>query len=258
MRLLIAAPRASEAGSLRVLFERRWFGVDVARDARAALERMLGQHYEIALVDAVLLERDDGSFVSLARRYGSRTLVLALCAPGDASERVRALDAGADDCLARPFAERELIARVNALARRAFLPVARDTVALDSLELDAAAIAAKCAGRKLPLSATEFRLLLYLVRNAGLTLTRGQIYRHVWERRLEGSTNVVNVYLGSLRRKLARAGCDVFIETVPHAGWRLRTPRAMRVGRSPSTASAAAGLGNHQFSRRRPRARRFR
>ncbi len=133
---------------------------------------------------------------------------------------MRGLDAGADDYLVKPFVEDELAARLRALLRRTPLPF-RPTIQVGDLVVDLGARAVRVAGREVPLGSTEFRLLEYLASNAGLALTRAQILERVWGDDFEGSSNVVDVYVSAVRRKLAVVGARDRISTVWGVGYSL-------------------------------------
>jgi DNA-binding response OmpR family regulator len=222
MRLLVADAGGEMPGRVRSLLERWKFAVDVASSRRAAVERLLGGTYDIAIVDAALPDGDGMPVAMNVRQHGVRTLVIVVSAMDRVADRVSAFENGADAYLAKPFTDAELIARVNSLARRTLMTASHEVVMkLGGLKIDAAAHLASFAGRPLPLSATEFRLLLFLVRNAGMTLTRRQILRQVWRREFDEPTNVVDVYVGSLRKKLTGAGGGDVIKTVYKSGWSL-------------------------------------
>jgi DNA-binding response OmpR family regulator len=222
VRVLVVDPNTEMPSRVRSVLERYKFAVDVVTSGRAAVERLLGGSYDIAIVEAALPDVDGVSVAASVRQHGVRTLVVIVRARSAVADRVRAFDSGADAYLATPFADIELIARVKSLARRTLMAASHDVVMkLGGLRIDAAAHSASFGGRVLPLSATEFRLLLFLVRNAGLTLTRRQILRQVWRREFDAPTNVVDVYVGSLRKKLTGAGGGGVIKTVFKSGWSL-------------------------------------
>jgi DNA-binding response OmpR family regulator len=133
---------------------------------------------------------------------------------------VRGLDAGADDYLVKPFVEEELAARMRALLRRGALPL-RSRHVVGDLVIDAAGRAVDVRGRSVALASTEFRLLEYLAANAGIVLTRDQILDVVWGPSFDGSTNIVEVYVSSIRRKLRTAGLTDKLVTVWGVGYKL-------------------------------------
>ena len=150
-----------------------------------------------------------------------QTPILMLTARDAVEDRVAGLDCGADDYLVKPFVEEELIARVRALLRRAERPLV-NVIEVGALSIDVGARNSTYAGKPLDLGTTEFRLLELLARNAGMALSRNQILERVWDYDFDGSSNIVDVYVSQLRRKLKRLGGDGAIETVWGVGYRLR------------------------------------
>ncbi|MDQ6929519.1 MAG: response regulator transcription factor [Candidatus Eremiobacteraeota bacterium] len=220
MRLLLIEDSVPIAGAVRAMLERRKFAVDVATDGETGLDYLLRQPYDAALIDIVLPERDGFSIVESARSSGVQTPIIFLTARDAVEDRVRGLNTGGDDYLIKPFEEDELIARINALLRRSDRP-AQQTISVRKLLVD---IGARCAfydGTLLRLGATEFRLLEFLTRNAGITFSRTQLLERVWEFDFEGSSNIVDVYVSQLRKKFkAMGGADV-ITTVWGVGYKL-------------------------------------
>ncbi len=220
MRLLLIEDSIPIAGAVRAMLERRKFAVDVATDGETGLDYLLRQPYDAALIDVVLPERDGFSIVEAARSKGVQTPILFLTARDAVEDRVRGLNTGGDDYLIKPFEEDELIARINALVRRADRP-AQQVIAVGNLSVDIGARTASCNSRELVLGATEFRLLEFLARNAGMTFSRTQLLERVWEYDFEGSSNIVDVYVSQLRKKFKDAGCAELIKTVWGVGYRL-------------------------------------
>jgi two-component system OmpR family response regulator len=220
VRILVVEDNPAVARSVAAILERRTFAVELAADGDAGLERLLSGTYDVAIVDVMLPGRDGFSLVRAARAEGIGTPVLMLTARDAVEDRVHGLNSGADDYLVKPFAEEELLARVTALARRAERPFAQ-TIRAGALEIDVAARTARYAGRELRLGKTEFRLLEFLARNAGTAFTRAQLLERVWEYDFDGSSNVVDVYVSQLRRKLRAAGARAPIATVWGVGYKL-------------------------------------
>jgi DNA-binding response OmpR family regulator len=220
MRILVVEDNASIAAAVRTMLERRKYAVDLAADGDAGLEYLLRQRYDAAILDVVLPKRDGFTLAKTARSEGVQTPILMLTALDAVEDRVRGLDCGADDYLVKPFVEEELFARLRAITRRSDKPV-RDTLRAGSLEIDAAAREATVAGKRLPLGATEFRMLEFFARNAGIAFSRERLLEHLWDYDFEGSTNIVDVYVSQLRRKLKRAGAGDVIHTVWGVGYKL-------------------------------------
>jgi DNA-binding response OmpR family regulator len=175
----------------------------------------------VAIVDVSLPKRDGFSICRAARSERIPTPVLMLTARDAVEDRIRGLDAGADDYLIKPFDAEELAARVRALLRRAERPPQTPNVAVGSLVVDANARTATVSGVLLELGTTEFRLLELLALNRGMTLSRAQILEKIWDYDFQGSSNIVDVYVSQLRRKLKGLGSTASIATVWGVGYKL-------------------------------------
>ena len=221
MRILVIEDNPSVADAVQSMLERRKYAVDVARDGEAGLDFLLRQAYDAAVVDVVLPRRDGFSIAAAARAEGVQTPMLMLTARDALEDRVRGLDSGADDYLIKPFEEEELIARIRALLRRGERPVKEELRAGD-LDIDMGARQAKYAGKALSLGLTEFRMLEFFARNAGLVLSREHLLERLWEYDFDGSSNIVDVYVSQLRRKLKRAGAGEVIQTVWGVGYKFQ------------------------------------
>ncbi len=221
MRILVIEDNASVAAAVRTMLERRKYAVDVAHDGEQGLDHLLRQTYDAAIVDIVLPRRDGFQIASAARAHGVQTPMLMLTARDAVEDRVRGLDSGADDYLVKPFQEEELVARLRALLRRSDRPL-RDTLQAGPVEIDNTARQATCGGRALTLGATEFRMLEFFVRNAGMALTRDQLLERLWDYEFDGSSNIVDVYVSQLRRKLRSAGASDVIQTVWGVGYKFQ------------------------------------
>jgi DNA-binding response OmpR family regulator len=220
VRLLVVEDQREIADAIRDMLERQRYAVDVASDGESGYEMLLRGTYDAAVVDVVLPGRDGFAICRGARAEGIATPVLFLTARDAVEDRVRGLDAGADDYLVKPFVEDELLARLRALLRRGSLPI-RSTLEVGELVIDRSARAVRVSGREVTLGATEFRLLEYLAANAGIAVTRAQILERVWGEDFDGSSNVVDVYVSAVRKKLAAVGVRDCISTVWGVGYSL-------------------------------------
>ncbi|TAM75539.1 response regulator transcription factor [bacterium] len=225
MRLLVVEDHDALARSIKRALEELRYAVTVVGDGEAALDELLTESYALAILDIGLPTRDGIDVCRAARAHGVGTTILILTARDGVEDRVSGLDAGADDYLVKPFSIEELLARVRALLRRAERPVAADVVAIGDVRLDRAGRTATALGTPLALGATEFRLLEYLLTNAGVVLTRQQILDRVWEYEYEGSGNIVEVYVSQLRRKIKGAGGADPIKTVWGVGYQVLAAR---------------------------------
>jgi len=202
-------------------FREEGYGVVEAESGDRALERALDGAYDCVVLDVMLPGRDGFSVVEELRRRGVFTPVLLLTAKDELDARVRGLEGGADDYLTKPFDLPELIARVHALIRRAGLRHKDAMLAVGSMTLDPLTRRVTQNGRLVDLSPREFALLEYLMRNAGRTVSRSRIAEAVWNYKFDPETNVVDVYVNYLRKKLTFAGQSPPIRTVRGTGYRL-------------------------------------
>ena len=193
-----------------------------AQEADAALE-LFDRQLDLVLLDLGLPAGDGEDILRRMRRRGSTVPVIVLTARAEVSDRVRGLDAGANDYVTKPFAFEELLARMRAVRRAVESPASTELIVGD-LRLDTVSKVAWRAGRRIDLSPREWALLELFMRNPTRVLTRAHILSKVWQYDLDPGTNVVDVYVGYLRRKLNRQGLDPLIHTVRGAGYRLITP----------------------------------
>jgi two-component system OmpR family response regulator len=201
----------------------RGYVLDRAADGAQGLERARTGGWDVLVVDRMLPELDGLTVVETLRGEGIRTPVLVLSALNAVNDRVRGLRAGGDDYLAKPFALSELAARLEALLRRPADP--RETVLrVGPLELDLLARTAYRARRALELLPREFRLLEYMMRREGQVLTRAMLLENVWNYRFVPQTNLVDVHIGRLRRKVDAPDEPPMILSVRGAGFMLRAP----------------------------------
>lgn len=221
MRILIVEDNVSIARAIATMLEGQRFAANIVNDGRAGLEHLLRQSYDAAIVDVGLPDMDGFSVARKARAEGVQTPILMLTARDAVEDRVHGLDCGADDYLVKPFVQEELIARLRAILRRGDRPLV-SIISAGKLLVDVGARAATYDGKAMELGGTEFRLLEFFARNAGIALSRLQILERIWDYDFEGSSNIVDVYVSQLRRKLRKLGADRMIETVWGVGYRLR------------------------------------
>lgn len=222
MRILVVddepALRESVARSLR--FE--GYVVDTAADGVEALEKLPDVRPDALVVDVMMPRLDGVEVCRRVRDNDDRTPILLLTARDSVQDRVRGLDAGADDYLVKPFALEELLARLRAMLRRGSGPSGEPPLVVGDLRIDPQTWTVTRGGRKLTLTRTEFNLLEYLARHREQVLTRGQLYEGVWGWDLEGSSNSVDVFIGYLRKKLEADGELRLLHTVRGVGYVLR------------------------------------
>ena len=226
MRALIIEDDAETAGFLAKGLGESGFVVDVATNGRDGLVLAVAADYDVAVVDRMLPEVDGIAIVEAMRRAGRATPVLFLSAKGEVADRVAGLEAGADDYLVKPFAFSELRARVDALLRRRAGPAAEATVLkVADVEMDLLARRLTRAGRVIELQPREFKLLEVLLRNAGRVVTRTMLLEQVWDYHFDPQTNVIDVHVSRLRRKVDQGFDTPLIETARGVGYVIREPR---------------------------------
>jgi DNA-binding response OmpR family regulator len=197
--------------------------VDWASDGQAGLEMAKTYDYDAIVLDLMLPKLDGLAVCRALRAAGKRVPILVVSARDMVADRVRGLNAGADDYLVKPFAIEELVARVRALERRHDRSPA--VLKVGDLLLDPATRTARRGTRAIPLTGKEYALLEYLMRRPGAILTRTMIAEHVWNCTFDFGSNVVDVYVMHLRGKIDEPGTPTFIQAVRGAGYVLRDPR---------------------------------
>ena len=221
MRVLVVEDNAPVAEAIRAMLEARKFAANVVSDGEAGLDHLLRRCYDAAIVDVGLPGMDGFALARCARADGVQTPILMLTARDAVEDRVAGLNCGADDYLVKPFVEEELIARIGAILRRGDRHVLA-AVEAGGLRIDLAARRVTFEDKPVVLGATEFRVLELLARNAGIALSRSQIVERIWDYDFDGSSNIVDVYVSQLRRKLKKIGAAGVIETVWGVGYRLK------------------------------------
>jgi two-component system response regulator MprA len=213
-------PAVQHALSRALTLER--YEVALSRNGGEALERMIDGSYDAVILDISMPVLDGLEVCRRVRESGDRTPVLMLTAREQIDDRVAGLDAGADDYLVKPFALRELLARVRALLRRADESDQEETLGFEDLRLDRLAHEARRGPRPLNLTRTEFLLLELFLRHPNQVLTRSIIFEHVWGYDFGSSSNSLGVYMGYLRRKTEAGGEPRLLHTVRGVGYVLK------------------------------------
>jgi two-component system OmpR family response regulator len=197
--------------------------VDHAADGKNGLFLATSEGYDLMIIDRMLPELDGLAIVRSMRAAGRTTPILVLSALAEVDDRVAGLRAGGDDYLTKPFAFSELLARIDALMRRATAsPTTETTLQVADLELDLLARFARRDGREIELQPREFRLLEFLMRNAGKVVTRTMLLEHVWDYHFDPQTNVIDVHISRLRGKLDKGFDRQLLHTVRGAGYMIR------------------------------------
>ncbi len=237
MRVLIVEDDRSTAASLHRGLAEAGLAVDLVENGEQAVAAAMTTAFDVIVLDVMLPGELDGFAVcARLRRLRVPSCVLMLTARDRIDDRVRGLEAGADDYLVKPFAFRELLARVRALARRQVEDRANLLVA-GELALDVAAKRATVRGVPLILTAKEFAILEFFLHHPGQVLSRSQIEEHVWSYSFDGTSNLVEVYIARIRRKLADNGLPDPLATLRGSGYRFDSDRLW----SHSSAAPASG-----------------
>ena len=223
-RVLVIEDDRETAGQLADCLSANGYAVDVAADGEAGLRLASTADYAVMTVDRLLPRIDGIEIIRRLRAEGIATPALILSALGEVDDRVRGLRAGGDDYLVKPFAFREMLARVDALARRSATVLKETVLRIGDLEIDLLARVARRRGRAIELLPREFRLLAYLARNAGQVVSRTMLLHHVWDLHFDPTTNVIDVYVGRVRRKIDSEQDYPLIHTVRGVGFCLRAP----------------------------------
>jgi DNA-binding response OmpR family regulator len=221
MRILCVEDEPIVAGSVRRALVSEGHAVDTVADGLEALDWVAAYRYDLILLDIVLPGLDGLETCRRIRGSGSRVPILMFTALDQVEDRVRGLDSGADDYLPKPFAMSELLARVRALLRRD-APSREATIHVGDLVLDPASHAVSRAGRPVRLTTREFALLEILARRPGQIHSRDRLIEALWDADFDAESNIVEVYIRSLRRKVDEGRRDGLIETVRGAGYRIR------------------------------------
>ena len=218
MRILIAEDDAPLASFIAKTFCAENHSTEIAQNGQEALQRLSQTAYDLLILDLNLPLLDGSQVLSKLRSRDAELPVLILTATDHVSERVACLDAGADDYLTKPFSFSELSARARAVLRRKSRPV-QTVLKVEDLQLDCVQRTVERSGRSIELTPKEFSLLEYFMRNAGRRITRNMIIQYVWKLSPDTMTNVVDVYVNYLRKKIDEGSQQKLIHTVRGVGY---------------------------------------
>ncbi|HEY5072311.1 MAG TPA: response regulator transcription factor [Caulobacteraceae bacterium] len=224
MKLLLVEDDAQAAAFLKRALAEAGHTVDLAASGRDGLLLAAGEAYDVIILDRMLPHLDGLAILRTIRASKVKTPVLILTAMGGIDDRVEGLEAGGDDYLIKPFAFSELLARVNALARRPPTSDVTTTLRVADVEMDLLKRTLTRAGERIELQPREFQLLEFLMRHAGRVVTRTMLLEGVWDFHFDPKTNIVDTHISRLRGKLDRGHSRELIHTVRGAGYCLREP----------------------------------
>ncbi|MGY4573217.1 two-component system OmpR family response regulator [Bradyrhizobium sp. USDA 3256] len=223
-RILVVEDDPETADQLVEELTTSGYDVDLAANGREALSQGAARDYAVITIDRMLPDIDGITVMRQMRDGGIAVPFLIISALGEIDDRVRGLRAGGDDYLVKPFSFVELLARLEALGRRSET-VAKETILrVGDLAIDLISRTASRRGRRIPLLPKEFQLLEYLARNEGRVVSRAMLLRHVWDLHFDPSTNIIDVYVGRLRRKVDDQQAYPLIHTIRGIGYCLRAP----------------------------------
>jgi two-component system OmpR family response regulator len=224
-RILVIEDDSETAAQLVDELATSGYDVDMAIDGHDGLNLARAADYAVMTVDRMLPGMDGLAIIRQLREERILTPALIVSALGEIDDRVRGLRAGGDDYLVKPFAFVELLARVEALARRSDSVVRETVLRVGDLELDLVSRAVSRRGRQIELLPREFKVLEYLVRNQGQVVPRAMLLQHVWDLHFDPMTNIIDVYVGRVRRKVDTAQAYPLIHTIRGVGFCIRAPR---------------------------------
>jgi two-component system OmpR family response regulator len=222
MRILIVEDDKEIARNIAKMLTEQGHVADVAHDGEDGLTMAREGAFEVLIVDRMMPNKDGLAMLEELRAEGYKTPVLILSALGEVDDRVQGLKAGGDDYLVKPYAPSELMARVDALARRRDPDAAKTKLSCGDLEMDLLARTVHRGGEAILLQPREFRLLEFLMRNSGRVVTRTMLLEKVWDYHFDPQTNVIDVHISRLRSKIDKPFETAMLHTVRGAGYRLQ------------------------------------
>lgn len=224
-RILVIEDDRETADQLLDYLADSGYQADLAANGEEGFDRARASDYAVMAIDRMLPGIDGIAVIRRLREAGIFTPALIVSALGEVDDRVRGLRAGGDDYLVKPFAFTELLARIEALARRSVTVVKETMLRVGDLTLDLVSRAVTRGGRDVELLPREFQVLEYLVRNEGHVVPRAMLLEHVWDLHFDPSTNIIDVYVGRVRRKVDSLQDYPLIHTVRGVGFCIRAPR---------------------------------
>ncbi len=223
MKVLIVEDERKVASLLRVGLSEHGFAVDVVHSGTAGLKSALKSTYDVIVLDVLLPGMNGFEVLAKLRENKNTTPVLLLTALGEVQDKIKGLNLGGDDYLTKPFDFDELLARINALVRRSGVNT-DEVLSAGNLVLDKKTHRVKRDGRDVELTTKEFQLLVFLLEHKNQIITRAMISQHVWDIAFDTGTNVIDVYINYLRRKIDRDTDTKLIQTIRGIGYMLSDP----------------------------------
>ena len=239
MRILLVEDHKDAAEMLRQGLREQGYAVDLAADGNEADFKLFVNHYDLIVLDLMLPSKNGFALCRDLRAAGNRVPILILSARDGVEDRIRGLDLGADDYLVKPFDYAELLARVRGLLRRRSIPNT-EVLKIGDLRIETASRKVSRGGRSVELTAKEFALLEYLARHTGEIVSRARISRDVWDHSHDACSNLIEIYLGRLRRKIDTGGCVPLLHTLRGSGYSLAEAPPQAAEARSSTSQAAA------------------
>jgi two-component system OmpR family response regulator len=224
-RILVVEDDPETAGQLVDQLTTSGYQVDLAASGNEALSRGAASDYAVITIDRMLPDIDGIAVMRQLRDDGIAAPFLIISALGEVDDRVRGLRAGGDDYLVKPFSFVELLARLEALGRRSDITAKETIMRVGDLAIDLMSRTASRRGKDIFLLPREFQLLEYMVRNEGRVVSRAMLLQHIWDLHFDPSTNIIDVYVGRVRRKVDDHQAYPLIHTVRGVGYCLRAPR---------------------------------
>lgn len=221
MRILVAEDERDLNRLICRTLERAGYSVDACFDGEAVMDCLLGAEYDCLLLDIMMPKKDGHEVLRAVRAQGSTTPVIFLTARDSVQDRIEGLDLGADDYLVKPFDFDELLARIRAATRK-YGTQKTSVLTIADLTVDTGSRTVTRGGKEIRLSAKEYAILEYLLRNKGTVISRARLEDHIWNYDYAGGSNVVDVYITYLRKKIDSGFGKKLIHTIRGAGWILK------------------------------------